>query len=88
MVDQCLKISLKRPWNDDGANQEARLGELARAFFGPETTVELEVEAPKAPKKAPAAPKKSVDIKKLQQQAFEIFGGEWVDRSGGKEKPE
>jgi DNA polymerase III subunit gamma/tau len=88
LSDHGLKLGLKRAWNANGASQEARLRELVRDFFGPETTVELEVEAPKAPKKAPAAPKKSVDMKKLQQQALEIFGGEWVNRSGGKEKPE
>jgi DNA polymerase-3 subunit gamma/tau len=88
MSDQCLKLGLKRAWNANGASQEARLRELVRDFFGPETTVELEVDAPKAPKKTPTTPKKSVDMKKLQQQALEIFGGEWVDRSGGKEKPE
>jgi DNA polymerase-3 subunit gamma/tau len=86
--DHCLKIGLKRPWNANGASHEERLRELAQAFFGPETAVEFEVEAPKTPKKAPAAPKKSLDMQKLQQQALEIFGGEWVEHSGGKEKPE
>ena len=88
MKDHCLKIGLKRAWNANGANHEARLRELAQGFFGPETTVEFEVEAPKAPKKAAAAPKKSMDMKKLQQQALEIFGGEWLGAPPEKEEPE
>ena len=50
--------------------------------------MEFEVEAPKTPKKAPAAPKKSLDMQKLQQQALEIFGGEWVGAQPEKEEPE
>ncbi|MFA5110338.1 MAG: DNA polymerase III subunit gamma/tau [Desulfobaccales bacterium] len=88
MSDHCLKIAIKRPWNANGANHEARLREFARSFFGPETTVEFEVEAPKTPKKAPAAPRKPLDMKKLQQQALEIFGGEWLPNPPGKEEPE
>jgi hypothetical protein len=84
----CLKIALGRPWNANGARHEARLQELARSFFGPETTLEFEAEAPKAPKKSPAAAKKPVDMQKLQQQALEIFGGEWVSAAPGKEEPE
>ena len=61
--------------------------ELAQGFFGPETTVEFEVEAPKTPKKAAAAPKKSMDMQKLQQQALEIFGGEWLGAKPEKEEP-
>jgi DNA polymerase-3 subunit gamma/tau len=88
MKDHCLKIGLKRSWNANGASHEARLKELAKGFFGPETTVEFEVEAPKTPKKAAAAPKKSLDMKKLQQQALEIFGGEWLGAPPEKEEPE
>jgi DNA polymerase-3 subunit gamma/tau len=84
----CLKIAMGRPWNANGARHEARLQELARTFFGPETTLEFEVEAPKAPKKSPAAAKKPLDMQKLQQQALEIFGGEWVSATPGKEEPE
>ena len=61
---------------------------MARTFFGPETTLEFEVEAPKTPKKSPAAAKKPLDMQKLQQQALEIFGGEWVSATPGKEEPE
>ena len=86
--DNCLKIAMGRPWNANGARHEARLQELARTFFGPETTLEFEVEAPKTPKKTPAAAKKPLDMQKLQQQALEIFGGEWVSATPGKEEPE
>jgi DNA polymerase-3 subunit gamma/tau len=86
--DHDLKIALKRPWNDNGARYEARVRELAQAFFGAETTVAFEVEAPKTSKKTSPAPQKSLDMKKLQQQALEIFGGEWVEAPKGKEKPE
>ncbi len=88
MSDHCLKIALGRPWNANAASHQARLQELARAFFGPETTLEFEVEASKTPKKTPAAAKKPVDIKKLQQQALEIFGGEWLPNPPGKEELE
>jgi DNA polymerase-3 subunit gamma/tau len=87
-TDNCLKIAMARPWNTNGARHEARVQEMARTFFGPETTLEFEVEAPKAPKKSPAAPKKPLDMQKLQQQALEIFGGEWVSATPGKEEPE
>jgi DNA polymerase III subunit gamma/tau len=87
--DNCLKIALGRPWNANGARHEARLRELARDFFGPETTLEIEVEAPKTPKKSPAAAKKKpLDLKQLQQQALEIFGGEWLEATPGKEESE
>jgi hypothetical protein len=46
------------------------------------------VDAPKTPKKSPAAAKKPLDMQKLQQQALEIFGGEWVSATPGKEEPE
>ncbi|MFZ5448664.1 MAG: DNA polymerase III subunit gamma/tau [Thermodesulfobacteriota bacterium] len=86
--DHCLKIGLKHAWNANGARHEARLRELAKGFFGPETTVELQVEAPKTPKKSPTTPKKSLDLKKLQQQALEIFGGKWIGVPPEKEEPE
>ncbi len=86
-LDHCLKIALRRPWNANGARHEARLQELARTFFGPETTLEFEVEAPKTPKKSPAPAPKPLDMQKLQQQALEIFGGEWLGPTPGKEEP-
>jgi hypothetical protein len=88
MSEHCLKIALGRPWNANGAHHEARLQELVRTFFGPETTLEIEVEAPKTPKKSPAAAQKPLDMNKLQQQALEIFGGEWLEATPGKEEPE
>jgi DNA polymerase-3 subunit gamma/tau len=86
--DNCLTIAMGRPWNANGARHEARLQELARTFFGPETTLEFEVDGPKTPKKSPAAAKKPLDMQKLQQQALEIFGGEWISATPGKEEPE
>ena len=86
--DNCLKIAMGRPWNANGARHEARVQEMARTFFGPETTLEFEVDAPKTPKKSPAAAKKPLDMQKLQQQALEIFGGEWISATPGKEEPE
>ena len=88
MKDHCLKIALGRPWTANGARHEARLQELARTFFGPETTLEFEVEAPKTPKSRPAAAPKPLDLKQLQQQALEIFGGEWLGSPRGKEESE
>ena len=57
-------------------------------LFGPETTLEFEVEAPKTPKKSPAPAQKPPDMQKLQQQALEIFGGEWLGAAPVKEEPE
>jgi DNA polymerase-3 subunit gamma/tau len=88
MTDNHLKIALGRPWNANGARHEARLQELARTFFGPETTLEFEVDGPKTPKKSPAAAKKPLDMQQLQQQALEIFGGEWLGAAPTKEEPE
>jgi hypothetical protein len=86
--DNRLKIALGRPWNANGARSEARLQELARIFFGPDTILEFAVEGPQPPKKSPATAKKPLDMKKLQQQALEIFGGEWLGVAPVKEKPE
>jgi DNA polymerase-3 subunit gamma/tau len=86
--DHDLQIVLGRPWNTAEPRYEARLRELARDFFGPETTLKIEVEAPKPSKKSPAAAKKPLDLKQLQQQALEIFGGEWLRATPGKEESE
>jgi DNA polymerase-3 subunit gamma/tau len=88
MSDHSLQIVLGRPWNAAEPRHEARLRELARDFFGPETTLEIEMEASKTPKKSPAAAKKPLDLKQLRQQALEIFGGEWVGTTPGKEESE
>ncbi len=87
-TDRSLKIVMGRAWNATGARYEPRLKELARTFFGPDYDLEIELEAPKVQKKSPAAPKKPLDMKKLQQQALEIFGGEWLSSPPGKEEPE
>jgi DNA polymerase III subunit gamma/tau len=88
MSENCLKIALGRPWNANSARHQARLQELARSFFGPKTTLEFEVEAPQPPKNSPAPAKKPLDMQKLQQQALEIFGGEWQEATVVKEEPE
>ncbi len=87
-ADHHLKVILGRAWNSAGPRHETRLRELVQAFFGPEATLELEVETSQAPPKSPAAAKKPLDMKKLQQQALEIFGGEWRSATPGKEEPE
>ncbi len=86
--DHDLKIVLGRAWNAAGPRHEARLREMARTFFGPKTALKLETEAPKTAKKSPATARKPQDLKKIQQQALEIFGGEWVGAAPGKEEPE
>ncbi|HZE20989.1 MAG TPA: hypothetical protein VE082_02960, partial [Desulfobaccales bacterium] len=86
--DHDLKIALGRAWNAAGPRHEARLRALARTFFGPDTSLTLETEAPQAARKSPAAGRKPQDLKKIRQQALEIFGGEWVGAVPGKEEPE
>jgi DNA polymerase III subunit gamma/tau len=88
MLENRVKIALGRPWNANGARHQARLQELAHSFFGPETTLEFEVDAPQPPKTSPAPAKKPLDMQKLQQQALEIFGGEWQGAAAVKEEPE
>ena len=48
-----------RPWNANGARHEARLQELARTFFGPETTLEIEVDGTQDPEEKPGARQKA-----------------------------
>jgi len=86
--DHGLQIVLGRPWNAAEPRHEARLRELARDFFGPETTLLIEVEATRPPKKTPPAASKPLDPKQLQQQALEIFGGEWLEAAPAKEESE
>jgi DNA polymerase-3 subunit gamma/tau len=88
LSDHHVKVVMGRAWNANGPQHEARLQELVRAFFGQACTLEIETEGAKGPKKTPAAAKKPLDMKKLQQQALEIFGGEWVPTTPGKEEPE
>ena len=86
--DHCLKIGLRRPWNANGARPRSPPAGVGPDLFRPRDHLEFEVEAPKTPKKSPAAAKKPLDMQKLQQQALEIFGGEWLGPTPGKEEPE
>ena len=88
MVDHCLQLAPGRTWNAAAPRHEARLQELVRTFFGPQYSLEIVAPEPKsAGKKAPATPK-PLDMAKLQQQALEIFGGQWQASGPGKEEPE
>jgi DNA polymerase-3 subunit gamma/tau len=86
LEDHRLKIAPGRAWNAVGAAHEARLRELVKAFFGPESS--LEVEAPEARPPAPkaASPKKPPELAQLKQQALEVFGGKFVSAIPGKEE--
>ncbi|MBI4642741.1 MAG: hypothetical protein HY743_03170 [Deltaproteobacteria bacterium] len=87
MADHRLQVEAGRSWNSTGPRHEARLQELARAFFGPEYSLEIKAQDAKKAGKIPAPPKKPVDLDTLKQQALEIFGGQWVELSG-KEEPQ
>jgi DNA polymerase-3 subunit gamma/tau len=87
MADHRLQVEAGRSWNAAGPRHEARLQELARAFFGPEYSLEIKAQEAKKAGKSPAPPKKPVDLETLKQQALEIFGGQWVG-SAGKEEPQ
>ena len=88
VVDHRVKIAAGRTWNAAGARHEARLQELARKFFGPQYSLEIEAPEPGPPgKKAPPA-RKPLDLAKLQQQALEIFGGQWQASGPRKEEVE
>jgi DNA polymerase-3 subunit gamma/tau len=85
MADHRLQVEAGRSWNAAGPRHEARLQELARAFFGPEYSLEIKTPETKKAGKTPGAPKKPVDLETLKQQALEIFGGQWVELSGKEE---
>jgi DNA polymerase-3 subunit gamma/tau len=85
MADHRLQVEAGRSWNSTGPRHEARLQELARAFFGPEYSLEIKAQDAKKAGKTPGAPKKPVDLETLKQQALEIFGGQWVELSGKEE---
>jgi DNA polymerase-3 subunit gamma/tau len=87
MADHCLQVEAGRSWNAAGPRHETRLQELARAFFGPEYSLEIKAQDAKKAGKTPAPPKKPVDLDTLKQQALEIFGGQWVGPAG-KEEPQ
>ena len=84
-TDHRLQVAAGRTWNAVGKAHEARLQELARAFFGEQ--YDLEIKAPEAkPPAKKAAAKKAFKMTELKQQALEVFGGAFV--SPGKEEPE
>jgi DNA polymerase III subunit gamma/tau len=87
ITDHRLRVAAGRSWNAAGARHQTRLQELARAWFGPQYTLEMEVEDAKRSPKTPA-PQKALDLEALKQQALEIFGGEILSDTQGKEEPE
>lgn len=87
LKDQRLQVAAGRSWMAAGPRHEARLKELVRAFFGPQYTLEIAAREPKRVEKEPT-PKKPLDLEALKQQALEIFGGQWLNPTPGKEKPE
>ncbi len=86
LADHRLQVEAGRSWNAVGPRHEARLQELARAFFGPQYSLEIKAQEQKRAGKSPAPAKKPVDLETLKQQALEIFGGQWVGPAG-KEEP-
>jgi DNA polymerase-3 subunit gamma/tau len=87
LKDHRLQMAAGRSWNAVGSRHEARLQELVRGFFGPQYSLEIELQAARTGK-SPAAPKKPVEMAALKQQAVEIFGGQWLNPTPGKEEPE
>jgi len=87
LADHRLQVEAGRSWNAAGPSHEDRLQELARAFFGPEYSLEIKAQDVKKAGKSQAPAKKPVDLETLKQQALEIFGGQWVGPSG-KEEPQ
>ncbi|MFZ5453771.1 MAG: DNA polymerase III subunit gamma/tau [Thermodesulfobacteriota bacterium] len=87
MADHRLQVEAGSSWNGVVSSHETRLQELARAFFGPQYSLEIKAREKKRSGKAPATPKKPVDLETLKQQALEIFGGQWVGPAG-KEEPQ
>jgi DNA polymerase-3 subunit gamma/tau len=85
LADHRLQVEAGRSWNAAGPRHEDRLQELARAFFGPEYSLEIKAQENKKTGKSPAPNKKAVDLETVKQQALEIFGGQWVG-PGGKEE--
>ena len=79
-----ITIAPGRSWNAAGPKHEARLQELAQAFFGPEYQLILEPAAPAREERKPG-PAKGMALKELKQQALEIFGGRFLNRAPDKE---
>ena len=84
--DHCLKVAPGRTWKAVGRAYEARLQELARAFFGDRGVLEIMAPEARAPGNKAAAASKTFNMTELKQQALEIFGGAFT--SPGKEEPE
>ncbi len=82
--DHHLQVAAGGSWNAVGKAHEARLQELARAFFGEQYDLEIKAAEAKPPPKKAA--KKSFKMTELKQQALEVFGGAFV--SPGKEEAE
>ena len=80
-----LQVAAGGSWNAVGKGHEARLQELARAFFGEQYDLEIKATEPK-PSAKKAAAKKAFKMTELKQQALEVFGGAFV--SPGKEDTE
>jgi len=85
LMDHKLRVRAGRAWNAAGARHRARLEELVRQFFGPEYTLEVEVQEARSPARAAKAAAEPADLAQVKQQALEIFGGEWLP-GPGKEK--
>ncbi|MGD0827205.1 MAG: DNA polymerase III subunit gamma/tau [Desulfobaccales bacterium] len=81
-----LQVAPGRTWNAVGRAHEARLQELARAFFGDRCVLEIMAPEARAPGNRTAAAGKTFNMKELKQQALEVFGGAFV--SPGEEEPE
>ena len=84
--ENCLKIALTCPGTPaaPGRKPGCRNG---RDLFRPRDHPGIGGGGAKTPKKGPAPPKKPLDMQKLQQQALEIFGGEWLAPTPAKEEP-
>jgi len=85
ILDHKLKVRAGKAWNAAGARHQARLEELVRQFFGPQCTLEIEVQEGGRPASRAGAPGQPLDLGKVKQQALEIFGGEFLPGTG-KEK--
>ncbi len=84
--DHRLKVAPGRTWNAVGRAHEARLQELARAFFGDRCVLEIMAPEARTPGNKAVAASETFNMTELKQQALEIFGGAFI--SPGKEKPE
>jgi DNA polymerase-3 subunit gamma/tau len=78
LSDHNLVITGDRTLHFNGAHQKTRVQELVGAFFGPQYQLQIEIQAPAAPKKAARREKKPFDMATLKQQALEVFGGQWL----------